>query len=133
MYCLVNLWSNFQCCTRLGAWELTLPQLLITIGLMLVDCWSNDLTNCVWFLPVEIRYRHDILPWATFRRALINLPHYMWLLSSWPKRLIRGVTRRGKDSTIPGAPTHWEGPKSPKNVTNTFYNAAHLLLKDLRF
>ena len=37
---------------------------------------------------------------------------------------IRGVTKEG---TIPRA------PKSPNNVTCTFFNTVHLLLEDLRF
>jgi len=34
-----------------------------------------------------------------------------------------------------GAPNHAGAPKSPKNVTSTFFNGVglHLLLKDLRF
>jgi len=39
----------------------------------------------------------------------------------------RGVTRGGKGGTIPRA------PKSPNNVTRTFFNTIHLLPKDIRF
>jgi len=45
-----------------------------------------------------------------------------------------------KGGTIPQAPNHYWGAKSlqgvmksPNNVTSTFFNAVHLLLKDLRF
>jgi len=46
----------------------------------------------------------------------------------------------GKGDVIPQAPSHNGGAKSlrvalksPNNVTNTFFNAVHLLPKDLRF
>jgi len=38
---------------------------------------------------------------------------------------------RGHDSPV--AKSLWEAPKSPKNVTNTFFATAHLLPKDLKF
>jgi len=53
-----------------------------------------------------------------------------------------GVTRGARSSTIPWAPNQYGGaewlrgaPKSPKNVTITFFNIVglHLLPKDLRF
>jgi len=41
-----------------------------------------------------------------------------------------GVTR---GHNCPGAESLRGAPKSPKNVTGTFFNTAHLLPKDLRF
>jgi len=48
--------------------------------------------------------------------------------------------RRGKRDTIPRAPNHYGGadslrgtPKSPNNVTSTFFNTVYLFPKDLRF
>jgi len=45
-----------------------------------------------------------------------------------------------KEGAIPLAPSHyggakslWVAPKSPNNVTSTFFNAVHLLPKDLSF
>ena len=38
---------------------------------------------------------------------------------------------RGRNS--PGTESLWAPPKSPNNVTSTFFNAVHLLPKDLRF
>ena len=52
----------------------------------------------------------------------------------------RGVTRGGKGVIIPRAPNHYGerrmtagAPKSPNNATSTFFNAVHLLPKDLKF
>jgi len=51
----------------------------------------------------------------------------------------RGVTRGDKGERFPGAESLWgteslrRVPKSPNNVTSTFFNAVYLLPKDLRF
>jgi len=51
----------------------------------------------------------------------------------------RGVMNEGKGGNFPGAESPWgrelfrRAPKRPNNVTSTFFNAAHLLPKDLRF
>ena len=54
--------------------------------------------------------------------------------------MARGVTKGSKGGTIPWVLSHCEGAKSlwaalkiPNNVTSTFFNAVHLLPKDLRF
>ena len=52
-----------------------------------------------------------------------------------------GLTRvGGKEGAIPRAPNHygsaewlWGLPKSPNNAASSFFNALHLLPKDLRF
>ena len=44
----------------------------------------------------------------------------------------RGVSR-GERGTIPGRRITLEVPKSPNNVTSTFFNTVHLLPKYLRF
>jgi len=44
-----------------------------------------------------------------------------------------GVLRGSKGETMPREPNHWEEPKSPNKVANTFFNTEHLLPKDLRF
>jgi len=50
---------------------------------------------------------------------------------------VRGVTRGAHN--FPGTESLWGAkslrgaPKNPNNVTNTFFNTAHLLPKDLRF
>ena len=56
------------------------------------------------------------------------------------RAVVMAVTTGRKRGTIPRAPNHYEGaewlrgaPKSPNNVTSTFFNAVHLLRKDLRF
>jgi len=46
--------------------------------------------------------------------------------------VVRGTTR-GKEDTIPGRRITAGAPKSPNHVTSTFFNAEHLLAKDLRF
>jgi len=42
----------------------------------------------------------------------------------------RGVTVESKGGTIPRTPNHHGAPKSPNNVTGTFFNTIHLLRKD---
>jgi len=60
----------------------------------------------------------------------------------WSKKNVttRGVTRGGKGDTIPRAPIHYgcaglllEAPKSPNNVTSTFFKTVNLPSKELRF
>jgi len=55
--------------------------------------------------------------------ALVLVFEAFWLIGC------RGVTRRGKGGTIPIP----QAPKCPNNVTSYFFNAVHLLPKDLRF
>jgi len=43
---------------------------------------------------------------------------------------MQGRNEGGHNST--GAESLWGERKSPKNVTSTFFNTVHLLLKDLR-
>jgi len=55
----------------------------------------------------------------------------------------KGIQGRNEGGTIPRAPNHYGGveslwglrgaPKSPNNVTNTFFDTVHLLPKELRF
>jgi len=51
----------------------------------------------------------------------------------------QGRNEEGKGNNFPGAELLWGGkslrgtPKSPNNVTSTFFNTVHLLLKDFRF
>ena len=60
--------------------------------------------------------------------------------------LCRAVTTGGQGGTIPRAPIHYgsaeslrdaellrKAPKSPNNVTSTFFNTVNLLSKELRF
>jgi len=51
-----------------------------------------------------------------------------------------GAPRGGKGGVITPAPNHYGGaewlwtlPRSPNNVTSTFFNIVHLLPKDLKF
>ena len=43
------------------------------------------------------------------------------------------VTSGASEAQFPGRRITMGAPKSPDNVTNTFFNAEHLLPKDLRF
>jgi len=45
----------------------------------------------------------------------------------------RGVTREGKGAQFPGGRITAGAPRSPKNVTSTFFNKIHLFPKDLKF
>jgi len=62
------------------------------------------------------------------------------------KYLSQGRNEGGKGGTIPRAPIHYGGaelllgrritagtPKSPNNVTSTFFNTVNFLSKELRF
>jgi len=45
----------------------------------------------------------------------------------------QGRNEGGQAGAIPRAPNTARAPKSPKNVTNTFFNTVNLLLKEFRF
>ena len=47
--------------------------------------------------------------------------------------ITRGVTTGGRGAQFPGRRIPMGAPKSPNNVTSTFFNTVHLVPKDLRF
>jgi len=47
--------------------------------------------------------------------------------------VIRGVTSGKGGHNFPGTESLRGVPKSPNNVTSTFFNIVHLLPKDIRF
>ena len=70
-------------------------------------------------------------------RALPPLQHHCHIYVVETQTCLQGRNEGGQGDTIPRAPNHYGGaeslrraPKSPNNVTNTFFNTAHLLPKD---
>jgi len=108
-----------------------------------VEVWIPFTRNCIlWHGKTASRQTSGM--WDTFQvrtfagkqcplRAKPTVHSFaacQWLLL---QARSQGRNEGGKGGTMPGAPNHWVAPKSPNNVTNTFFNTAHLLPRDLRF